>query len=38
MKKEAQISLPESAIRVYVIPIDEQLAIARQTAELYSTL
>ncbi|MCR4908616.1 MAG: acetate kinase [Lachnospiraceae bacterium] len=31
---ETLISTPESKIRVYVVPTDEELSIARQTAEL----
>jgi acetate kinase len=33
---EALISTPESRIKVYVIPTDEELAIARKTADLAS--
>ena len=34
---EALISLPDSKISVYVIPTDEELAIARQTMELINS-
>ncbi|MFN2939652.1 acetate/propionate family kinase [Lachnospiraceae bacterium YH-ros2226] len=34
VRGEALISLPDSHIRVYVIPTDEELSIARQTAAL----
>lgn len=35
---EALISLPDSKISIYVIPTDEELSIARQTAELVEAL
>ncbi len=34
LRKEADISTPDSKVRIFVIPTDEELAIARDTLEL----
>ena len=36
--KEAEISTPESKVRVYVIPTDEEMVIARDTRDIVKGL